>query len=220
MVQREHSEQFNADYSVREPALGVPSWMFSNLTPLRICSHGVFMRLKSYLRTIMGQQGQSLVEITLITPLLLVALYIPVDFGVAFFMGNIVATVARDGARIGSGQTKTGGTAAEPDFQNQDANSVEAAIVGQLPAYLTSRQIVVTFYEDSPSPCMESIEVTVSGNYNVFFYRLIYLFGGTPQNPITISRTSRMRYSYQPYSNSTNCTTPTVDHKTYNISDA
>ena len=60
------------------------------------------MRLKSYL-TIMGQQGQSLVEVTLITPLLLVALYIPVDFGVAFFMGNIVATVARDGARIGSG---------------------------------------------------------------------------------------------------------------------
>jgi Flp pilus assembly protein TadG len=168
-----------------------------------------------------GSRGQSLVEITLITPLLLVALYIPVDFGVAFFMGNILATVARDGARIGSGQTKTGGTAADPDFRNQDADTLEAAIVSRLPNYLTSRQIQISFYENDGAPCMESIEVTVSGSYNVFFYRLIYLFRGTPAaTSINLSRTSRMRYNYQPYSQGTPCANKTVDRRSYSISDA
>src|SRR5258707_3898500 len=109
--------------------------------------------LVKFLGKKIGSRGQSLVEIALITPLLVVALYVPVDFGVAFFLGNIVATVARDGARIGTGQTKTGGTAADPNFQNQDADNIEAAIVNQLPRYLTSRQVVITFYEDDGTPC-------------------------------------------------------------------
>ena len=56
-----------------------------------------------------NERGQSIVEISLITPLLLVALYIPVDFGISFYVGNMVANAARDGARIGSGLPKTGG---------------------------------------------------------------------------------------------------------------
>ena len=55
-----------------------------------------------------NQRGQSIVEISLITPLLLIALYIPADFGVSFFMGNLVQTAAREGARIGSGLQKSG----------------------------------------------------------------------------------------------------------------
>ena len=47
-----------------------------------------------------NQRGQSIVEIALLTPLLLIALYIPADFGVSFFMGNLVQTAAREGARI------------------------------------------------------------------------------------------------------------------------
>ena len=42
-----------------------------------------------------NQRGQSIVEISLITPLLLIALYIPADFGVSFFMGNLVQTADR-----------------------------------------------------------------------------------------------------------------------------
>ena len=55
-----------------------------------------------------NQRGQSIVEISLITPLLLIALYIPADFGVSFFMGNLLQTAAREGARIGSGLQKSG----------------------------------------------------------------------------------------------------------------
>ena len=35
-----------------------------------------------------NQRGQSIVEISLITPLLLIALYIPVDFRISFLLGT------------------------------------------------------------------------------------------------------------------------------------
>lgn len=45
-------------------------------------------------------KGQSIVEITLITPLLMVALYVPVDFGMMIFAGHLTQNAVRDGARI------------------------------------------------------------------------------------------------------------------------
>ena len=54
------------------------------------------------MRRFFTQKGQSLVEIALITPLLLVALYIPFDFGMTIFAGHLTQNAARDGARIAS----------------------------------------------------------------------------------------------------------------------
>jgi Flp pilus assembly protein TadG len=51
-----------------------------------------------------GEKGQSIVELTLITPLLLIALYIPFDFGVAFFAGNLTQNAVREVARIAATQ--------------------------------------------------------------------------------------------------------------------
>ena len=48
-----------------------------------------------------------IVEIALITPLILIALYIPVDFGISFFVANLTQTAAREGARVGSGRERT-----------------------------------------------------------------------------------------------------------------
>jgi Flp pilus assembly protein TadG len=49
------------------------------------------------------QKGQSVVELALITSLLLVALYIPADFGIAFLTAHLVQNAVREGTRIGSG---------------------------------------------------------------------------------------------------------------------
>ena len=51
----------------------------------------------------MGNKGQSIIEMSLVTPLLLIALYIPIDFGVALLMMNQTQTATRDVARIASG---------------------------------------------------------------------------------------------------------------------
>ena len=145
-----------------------------------------------------NQRGQSIVEISLITPLLLIALYIPADFGVSFFMGNLVQTAAREGARIGSGLQKSGSV---PNllFSSAEADTVKTEVINRLPAYLTNKTVTVTFY--TGTACMEFVQVTAQGQYNFFMYKLIRLFGGNAPNSISISRTTEMHYKYQPYVN-------------------
>ena len=154
-----------------------------------------------------GERGQSIVEVSLITPLLLVALYIPADFGVAFFMGNLTQVAAREGARIGSGLTKSG-TAPDLIFSSTQANTVKTEVFSRLPAFLTNKTVTVTFY--TGTACMEFVEVTAQGNYNFFLYQLMRWFGATVPNSVTISRTTQIRYTYQQYTNTNYCTASTT----------
>ena len=154
-----------------------------------------------------SQRGQSIIEISLITPLLLIALYIPADFGIAFYMGNLTQNAAREGARIGSGLSKSG-SAPNLVFASTQANTVKTEVINRLPDYLTSKAVTVRFY--SGTACMEFIEVTAQGDYNFFLYKLMRLFGSTTPNSVTISRTTQIRYNYQQYTNSAYCTASTT----------
>jgi Flp pilus assembly protein TadG len=173
--------------------------------------------LSRLIMTLRQRGGQSVVEISLIAPLLMVALYIPADFGVAFLVANIAGTAARDGARIGSQMGKSGGNSDNRNFHTDDAAAVKDKVVPMMPAYLTNRSVRVKFYEDTAANCLETIEVTVSGDYNFFFYQILRLFGATVTNPRTISRTSQMPYRYQPYVNHTRCTGPSVNELYSNL---
>ena len=171
-----------------------------------------------------GEKGQSLVEIALITPLLLGALMVVVDFGIAFYMGNLIAVAARDGARIGSQLEKSNKT--DGDFEVADADIVRNRIEARIPRYLTGRQVIVTFYEDDPPvgpfPCSESIEVQVRGNYPFTLYRLMNFLGANVPTSVTLTRSTRMRYNYQRYEQNTTCTSsPSVNAgtATFNIAD-
>ena len=152
------------------------------------------------------QKGQSIVEISLMTPLLLIALYIPVDFGVALFMGNLTQNATREGARIGSGLQKSG-KAPDLIFSSTQANTVKTEVFSRLPSFLTNQTVTVTFY--TGTACMEFLEVTAQGDYNFFLYQLMRSLGGTAPNSITISRTTQIRYTYQQYTNSDHCVAAT-----------
>jgi hypothetical protein len=173
------------------------------------------------------QKGQSMVEISLITPILLGALMVAVDFGIAFYMGNLIAVAARDGARIGSQLEKSYRVdAANPDFDVTDAAIVSNKVQNRIPRYLTGRQVIVTFYEDDapvgPWPCSESIEVQVSGNYTFTLYRLMNFLGADVPASRTLTRSTRMRYNYQRYEQNATCTSsPRVNSgtATFNIAD-
>lgn len=153
------------------------------------------------------QRGQSIVDISLITPLLLIAMYIPMDFGVSFFMGNLTQTAAREGARIGSGLQKSGEV---PNliFSSDHAATVKSEVFSRLPSYLGNKQVTVTFY--SGIGCMEFVQVTAQGEYKFSLYKLMRLAGGDAPNSLTISRTTQMHYKYQPYTNSDYCTAATT----------
>ena len=154
-----------------------------------------------------NQRGQSLVEIALITPLLLIALYIPMDFGIGLFMAHLTQNAAREGARIGTGLQKTGCNSSPCPpftFSSTEAGTVKAAVTSRMPALLSSKQVTVNFYDGAT--CMQFIEVTAQGRYNFFLYQLMNMFGGTVPNNVTISRTSQMRFNYQPSANTDPCT--------------
>jgi Flp pilus assembly protein TadG len=152
------------------------------------------------------QKGQSIVEMTLITPLLLIALYVPVDFGISFFVGNLTQTAAREGARIGSG-LQLDGTVPSLIFSSAEANFVKTEVFNRMPNYLGDKKVTVAFY--GGTNCMQFIEVTAQGQYNFALYRVMRLFGATVPDSMTISRTTQMYYKYQPYANNDYCTAAT-----------
>src|SRR5262249_14336323 len=153
------------------------------------------------------KRGQSIIDITLLPPLLLIALYIPADFGIGFYMGNLTQNAAREGARIGSGLSKSG-TPPNLVFGSANANTVKDAVFDRLTGVLENKHLEVKIYEGTT--CMNFIEVTAQGDYNFFLYKLMGLFGSTVPDSVTISRTTQIRRNYQQYTNSDYCTAATT----------
>lgn len=147
------------------------------------------------------QMGQSVVELALITPLMLIALYIPADFGVAFLTAHLAQNAVREGARIGSGLTS--GSPDNPIGESQ-GTAIKDAVFARLPYRLSSPTVNVKFYfENEVAPCMQVVEVTVTGTYDYSLYHLMELIGVTVPPSADISRMTQMRYNYQRPENNT-----------------
>jgi Flp pilus assembly protein TadG len=149
----------------------------------------------------MNRRGQSIVELTLITPLLLVALYVPFDFGVSLYAGYLTQNVARDGARR---------AATTDGMTNAEAAALATQMATKLPAFLVSgstpKRVTVKYYATGAN-CMQSVEVVAQGTYNFFWYRFLELLRLASSSELPIIRTTKMRYEFQPDSNSSACST-------------
>jgi Flp pilus assembly protein TadG len=207
-VDGRHSTKHLEHGEIDEHEMGAPIWLLARGLNASASKQGcekmtLIMTKPAY------QRGQSIIEITLLTPLLLMALYIPADFGIGFYMGNLTQNAAREGARIGSGLQKSVAKNNDPlTFGSSQANTVKDAVFNRLPGSLTNKSVTVTFYDGTA--CMAFIEVTAQGDYNFFLYKLMGLFGSAVPNSVTISRTTQIRHNYQPYTNIAYCTTPTT----------
>jgi Flp pilus assembly protein TadG len=150
----------------------------------------------------LNRKGQSIVELALITPIILVALYVPFDFGVSIYAGHLTQNVARDGARR---------VATTDVLDNTKATNLATQIAANLPPLLTSgsttKQVTVNYYATGGATCAQSVEVIAQGAYTFFWYRLIGFVGLAPSSSIPIIRTTKMRYEFQPDTNSAACST-------------
>jgi Flp pilus assembly protein TadG len=165
------------------------------------------------MRTLLSRKGQSIVELVLMTPLVLVALYVPFDFGVTIFTGHITQNAVRDGARIASTtdlmDSAKAAALAEEIFQNYLPKNL---LVSGSPA---KKEVTVNYYDGGAANCAENVEVIARGTYNFFLYKLVGLLGITVPDGIEITRTTRMRYAHQPFTNggtgstTVSCTTTT-----------
>jgi Flp pilus assembly protein TadG len=152
---------------------------------------GVFMR---------NQTGQSIVELTLLTPLLLAVLMVPVDFGLAIFAANLTQTAVREIARI----------AAATDPGSFNKITLKNALDARLPKNVTVTSSSVDRYTTGSANCMSVVNVSATVQYTYSWYNVIRLMKlSQPSSSLTISRTTNMSYQWQPY-NTTNvaCTAP------------
>jgi len=147
-----------------------------------------------------SRRGQTLVEFSLVFVLLLIVAWIPADFGLAFYTGQLVQNAAREGARI---------AAVDPDLASQtgsctlpcaghSADSVLGATAARLSSALTPGAAITITYPIGGGSCNQMVRVQVIGNYRFFFYRVLALFGATVNPVVNINRTTEMRWEHQP----------------------
>ena len=143
--------------------------------------------------------GQALVEFTLIFLLFLVVAWIPADFGLAFYTGQLAQNASREGARIAAADRNliSGTTSCVMPSCTGNIFSETAARISS--ALLPGATITLNLDPDvGAANCNRMVTVTVSGTYNFFFYRLLSWFGVSGNlNNTTITRTTIMRWEPQ-----------------------
>ena len=145
-----------------------------------------------------NSRGQGAVEFTLTFLLLLVVAWIPADFGLAFYTSQLAQNAAREGARIAatdstllSGTTSCVTPACTGNIFKETAARISSAL-------LPAATISVSLDPDTGTNCNRMVSVTVTGNYNFFFYRLLSWFGVSGNLSNTpIVRQTRMRWEAQ-----------------------
>ena len=130
-------------------------------------------------------KGQAVVEFTLVFLLFLVISWIPADFGLALFTGQLVQNASREGARLAAATSPFNAA----NIQTQVSNRISSAL-------LTNTSINVTAPTCDPTLGMKVVSVGISGDYNFYFYQLLRLLGLPAPNSLTISRSTTMRYEH------------------------
>ena len=157
--------------------------------------------MKHFLPFYRNERGQALIEFAFILPFLLVIVGGIVDFGLAFFVGQVVENAAREGARAGAvirpssledfvfpAEEVTGCTIPCGTLTSMVLSVASAKIpdVGLFNGFTLESKFV-----ESPNPNADSVQVTIEGQYGWFLLQLLGF------EPITISRTVEMRWEWQ-----------------------
>jgi len=141
--------------------------------------------MKKYFCKPAGSKGQAVVEFTLVFLLFIAISWIPADFGLAFFTGQLAQNASREGARLAAATKPFNAT----NIQTQVSNRISRAL-------LTNTNVSVTAPTCDPTLGMQVVSVGVSGDYNFHFYQLLRLLGLPAPNSLTINRTTTMRYEH------------------------
>lgn len=150
-----------------------------------------------------GSKGQAVVEFTLVFILLLIVAWIPADFGLALYSGQLAQNAVREGARIAAADPNLpaavaavpGGTCTIPgcytagNLFNETAARLPAAMLG-------ASTIVVAYPATGSAGCNQLVSVSVSGQYPFFFYKILRLVGINVAVP-QIQRSTTMRWEHQ-----------------------
>jgi Flp pilus assembly protein TadG len=142
--------------------------------------------------------GQALVEFTMTFLILLIVAWIPTDFGLAFYSGQLAQNAAREGARIAAAD-RTLVTGPISCVMPSCTGNIFKETAGRLSsALLPAATITVNLDPDTGANCNRMVTVAVSGTCNFFFYQLLHWVGISGNlNNTPITRQTRMRWEAQ-----------------------
>lgn len=123
-------------------------------------------------------KGQTLVEVSLILPLLVILVGAAVDWGLGLFVSHVVQNGVREGVRIAVTQY--------PTVDSTSVGSVVNSVIPDTPLFSGFRD--VTNVSCSTSGGLPSVTVQTRGTFNFIFLRLL---GFTN---MSISRSATMYY--------------------------
>jgi Flp pilus assembly protein TadG len=142
-------------------------------------------------------RGQALVEFSLIFVLLLVVTWIPADFGLGLYTGQLAQSASREGARIAAADPNlVSGSCTMPCSSAPAGTALKATADRMSAALLPSASITVT-YPFAGAACNREVRVSVAGTYNFAFYQLLRLLGQSVPNTTNIVRVTDMRWEHQ-----------------------
>jgi len=140
-----------------------------------------------------GRSGQTLVEFSLVFVLLVVVAWIPADFGLAFYTGQIALNASREGARIAAAERNISpGNCTMPCSAE---TGVLKATADRMSTALLPGAIVTVALEGSA--CDQRVSVKIAGEYRYFFYHVLQLMGFDILNPVPVVRSTSMRWEHQ-----------------------
>jgi len=142
-------------------------------------------------------KGQAAVEFTLVFVLLLVVLWIPAEFGLAFYTTQIAQNAVREGARIAAADSNPVAGFCDIPACYTGPNILKETSL-RLPAALM-RDIRVTLAVDpvSDTNCNEMVTVSATGTFRFFFYQIFKLMGLAASDTRQITTSTRMRWEHQ-----------------------
>jgi Flp pilus assembly protein TadG len=156
-------------------------------------------RIAQSLRGCLTNKGQSLVEFTLVFMLLLVVAWIPADFGLAFYTGQLALNASREGARIATADPNYAaqvGSCSLPACYSLDDGTVLKETAKRVSSALLPGA-TITVGALAGATCNQTVQVQVVGDYNYSFYRFLGFFGVNVPPTVQITRTTQMRWEHQ-----------------------
>jgi Flp pilus assembly protein TadG len=146
----------------------------------------------------LANKGQAVVEFTLVFILLLVVAWIPADFGLAMYTGQIAQNASREGARIAAADpTLAQGTTSCPMPCASDT-TIKKLVADRLRAAMLTNTTITLTRDNVVSPaCDALVRVAVNGTYNYFFYQILRMFGADVDDTVNIARETQMRWEHQ-----------------------
>ena len=142
------------------------------------------------------QKGQALVEFTLIFVLLLVVAWIPADFGLAFYTGQLALNASREGARIAAADRTLTPGVTKCQMPCASATGILKATADRMSSALLPGAWV-TLDLQGGSTCDRLVTVSISGPYNFSFYQILRLLGFNVPPSTQITRQTSMRWEHQ-----------------------